>query len=251
MFENFERAKKVKTPKWAGPLIGAVAVFHALLLIAMWAKSVWAIDLLELPKGTIEIAAAAPPPPPPPPPPGGKKPEVKKDIPKKKKITETVQPVKIEKNEPPPEVQEDTGDEAGEEGGVEGGVAGGVAGGSLDGVLSAAPPPPPPPPPAQPQIVPPNAVEANRISGEKMIVPDDVTKTEISRSGKNKLVGAFKLCLTAAGSVQRVDMSKSTGFPAYDNRILAQMRVWKYRPFTVNGTPTPVCTSVTFIYNQK
>jgi hypothetical protein len=29
------------------------------------------------------------------------------------------------------------------------------------------------------------------------------------------------------------------------------MRKWKYRPFKVDGTPVPVCTSVTFIYSMQ
>lgn len=44
---------------------------------------------------------------------------------------------------------------------------------------------------------------------------------------------------------------KSTGFPAYDSKIKREMNVWKYRPFLINGKPAPVCTAVTFIYNQK
>ena len=42
-------------------------------------------------------------------------------------------------------------------------------------------------------------LEGSRIAGEKNIVPDDVTKTEIQRSGKDKIVGSFKLCLTVDG----------------------------------------------------
>jgi OOP family OmpA-OmpF porin len=117
---------------------------------------------------------------------------------------------------------------------------------------AAPPPPPPPPPPAPPQNVAPNALDANRISGEKNIVPDDVTKTEISRSGKDKLIGSYKLCITADGNISSVVQLKSTGFPAYDSKIQSTIRgEWRYRPFTVNGKPTPVCTAVTFIYSQK
>ena len=64
--------------------------------------------------------------------------------------------------------------------------------------------------------------------------------------------GAFKLCLSAAGQISSVTMIKSTGFPAYDNKILQTMRgEWKYKPFAINGKAVPVCTSVTFIYSQQ
>lgn len=117
-------------------------------------------------------------------------------------------------------------------------------------LVHAAPPPPPPPPPAPPQNVPPTALEVQRIAGEKAIVPDDVTKTEIQRSGKEKLVGSFKLCVTAGGVVSTVSMLKSTGFPAYDTKITTEMRRWQYKPYLINGNAVPVCTAVTFIYSQ-
>jgi hypothetical protein len=95
-------------------------------------------------------------------------------------------------------------------------------------------------------------LEASRIAGEKQIIPDDVTKTEIMRSGKDKVIGSFKLCLNVAGAITSVTMLKSTGFPAYDSKILGKMRgEWKYKPFAVNGRAVPVCTAVTFIYSQK
>jgi hypothetical protein len=100
--------------------------------------------------------------------------------------------------------------------------------------------------------VPPTLLEGSRIAGEKMITPDDVTKTEISRSGKDRLVGSFKLCLSTAGAVSQVTQLKSTGFPAYDSKILNKMRTeWRYKPYMVNGKAVPVCTAVTFIYSQK
>ncbi len=113
--------------------------------------------------------------------------------PKKIKVKDIVQPVKVEKNTPTP--VEDKGNPNGEEGGVEGGQEGGVVGGDINGVMGAPPPPPPPPPPpAAPQIIPPKLLEGSRIAGESQIIPDDNTKTEISRSGKDRVVGTFGLC---------------------------------------------------------
>ncbi len=223
--------------------------FHAVLGAAFWIKSIWDIEMLERPKTQLDLAMAPPPPPPPPPPPGGAKPHEVQITPKKIKVKDIVQPVKIEKQE----VQkvEDSGDPNGVEGGEVGGVAGGVVGGDLNGVAGP-PPPPPPPPPAPPQNVPPTLLESSRVAGEKQIVPDDVTKTEIQRSGKDKIIGSFKLCINAGGEITAVTMLKSTSFPAYDNKIQGKMRSeWKYRPFAVNGKAVPVCTAVTFIYSQK
>ncbi|MBC7976579.1 MAG: energy transducer TonB, partial [Myxococcales bacterium] len=109
-----------------------------------------------------------------------------------------------------------------------------------------------PAPPAAPQNVAPTALDANRISGDKDIIPDDITKAEISRSGKEKLVATYKLCITIDGAISNVSQLASTGFPAYDTKILNTIRgKWRYRPFMVNGKAAAVCTAVRFIYSQK
>lgn len=162
----------------------------------------------------------------------------------KPKIKELVQPVKIEKQE------------LGEEGGIEpddpcGGVVGGVVGGVPGGTLPP-PPPPPPPPPAAPQNIPPTALEGSRVAGDKYIQPDDKTKVEILQSGKDKIIGSWKLCVAETGDVKYVSLLKSTGFSDYDRKIETEMRRnWRYQPYLINGKAAPVCTAVTFIYSQQ
>jgi periplasmic protein TonB len=252
MFENYVGAKNTKRPKWVGALITISVTIHVVLVLALVIRSFWMIEKLPVPKNALEIAVGSPPPPPPPPPPAGKKTQPKTDIkPKKIKPTEMVQPTKADPTEPEPST-EDSADE-GVEGGVEGGVAGGVVGGVIGGVEGGigSGPPPPPPPPQEPQIVPQQAIEASRIAGEKQIPPDDNTKTQISRSGSNKVVTTVKMCLSAGGNVEKLSMIKSSGYPEYDSKIKDGMRQWRYRPFQVNGKAVPVCTSITFIYTQK
>ncbi|HEU0034935.1 MAG TPA: hypothetical protein VFQ53_30125 [Kofleriaceae bacterium] len=250
MFGNYAAAKQVKMPAWAIPLISAVVFVHVAFFGVSWASSIWAIERLDRPKGaTFDIAVAPAPPPPPPPPPGGAKPQTQIITPKKRTVKDIVQPVKIEKQQVK---TEEAGDPNGVEGGEEGGVAGGVVGGDINGVVgNPPPPPPPPPPPAPPQNVPPTLLEGQRIAGEKDIRPNDVTKTEILRSGKSKIVGSYKLCITVDGNVSSISQLKSTGFAAYDSKIQTEMRNWRYRPYMVNGRAVPVCTAVTFIYSQQ
>ncbi len=248
LFSNYTNAKNAKMAKWAPPLMAASFLFVTFSLTAGWAKSIWDIEMLDRPKVSTDLAVAPPPPPPPPPPKGGAKPHETIITPKKIKVKDLVQPVKIEKQETPKE--EDKGQVDGEENGVEGGVAGGVVGGDLNGVMGAPPPPPPPPPPpAPPTNVAPTMLEGSRIAGEKQIQPDEVTQTEINRSGKTSITGTFKLCLTIAGDVGSITMLRSTGFPKYDSKIQNTIRgEWRYRPYAVNGKVVPVCTAVTFIY---
>ena len=78
------------------------------------------------------------------------------------------------------------------------------------------------------------------------------SKNEIQRSGKDRVVGSFKLCITAEGNIKSVNMIRSTGFSAYDSKISNTIRgEWRYRPFSVNGKPQEICSAVTFIYSQK
>jgi protein TonB len=250
MFTNFSAGHSRKMPKWAAPLLAGVVAMHFIIFFSMWIKTIWEIEQLDRPKVSVDLAVAPPPPPPPPPPKGGAKPQTQVIEPKKIKVKDIVQPVKVEKNTPAPE---EKGQVNGDEQGVEGGQEGGVVGGDLNGVMGAPPPPPPPPPPpAPPQIVPPKLLEGSRISGEAHIEPDDNTKTEITRSGKDKVIGTFKLCLSTDGNVASVSQIKSTSFSQYDAKILSTIRTqWRYRPYVVNGKAVPVCTAVTFIYSQK
>jgi periplasmic protein TonB len=233
-------------PRWGVVLITVVVLLHVGFIGGSWASSIWSIERLDRPKGaSFDIAIAPAPPPPPPPPPGGQKPQTEIKVKPKKTVKEVVQLTKVEKQERAPEL---TGSTDGVVGGEVGGVSDGVVGGD---VTAPPPPPPPPPPPAPPQNVPPTLLEGSRIAGDKNIIPNDVTKTEIQRSGKDKIVGSYKLCITVDGGISSITQLKSTGFAAYDNKIQAEMRNWRYKPYLVNGRAVPVCTAVTFVYSQK
>jgi len=113
-------------------------------------------------------------------------------------------------------------------------------------------PVPPAAAPTAPQVIAAAQLDANRISGDKEIVPDNNTQTEIGRSGVEQVVGSFKLCVAVDGNVATVTPLRSTGFPAYDAKILSTIRgKWRYKPYLVDGKPTAVCTAVRFIYSQK
>lgn len=254
MFENYERAKKRKAPKWAMPLVIVGLIVHVAMLMTMWIKSIWDVEKIELPKGRVSIGGFAPPPPPPPLRAGKKPDDAKKPKePPKRKVMDTVQPTVPQKQVVESAPGTDDLPECPPGGNCdENAPDGGSADGIDSGIPQPNPEPAPPPKPVAPQNVAPTAVEANRISGEKMIQPDDVTKTEIGRSGKAKIVASYKICLSASGSVNSVTQLKSSGFPAYDSKLQREMKSsWKYRPFMVNGKAAPVCTAVTFIYSQK
>lgn len=107
-----------------------------------------------------------------------------------------------------------------------------------------------PPGPTGAQNLPPRLLEGNRVAGTKSVVPDDETKVAIAMAGRDKVIGSFKLCVGVDGVVRYVTLLRTTEFPAYDEKILREMRAWQYSPYRVNGRAVPVCTAVTFIYRQ-
>ena len=250
LFQHFRAARDRRRPAWAVPLLAGCMTVTAGIVFAMWAKAIWQTERLQPPSHSIDLAIAPSPPPPPPPPPGGEKPRAVVITPRTITVRSIVQPVKLDQPPPAPATSEQVGSPEGKEGGVPGGKADGDPFGVID-----SPTPPTPPPqvavPKLPKLVPPNALEASRIAGDKQIAPDDVTKLAIERSGKNQLVGTFKVCLTEGGAIGDVTALEPTGFPAYDQRIVSTIRgTWRYRPFEIDGHPAPVCTAVTFIYSQ-
>jgi len=47
-----------------------------------------------------------------------------------------------------------------------------------------------------------------------------------------------------------VSVLKPTGAPRYEEKIIAKMGEWRYKPFVDAGAAVHVCTAVTFIYEQ-
>jgi hypothetical protein len=99
--------------------------------------------------------------------------------------------------------------------------------------------------------LPARAVEAHRISGEKMIVPNDAIRRAIAKLHIGRVIGSFKLCLDESGHVSKIDTLRSTRIASYDERLKAAISAWVYSPFLYEGQPRPVCTAVTFIYSQR
>jgi len=119
-------------------------------------------------------------------------------------------------------------------------------------IAKAVPAAAPAPATAPPQTVAATVLDANRIAGDKNVIPDPTTQSEIGRGGVDTISGTFKVCLTPDGAINTVSPLKSTGFAAYDGKIQDTIRKsWRYKPFLVGGKPAPVCTAVRFVYSQK
>ncbi len=94
-------------------------------------------------------------------------------------------------------------------------------------------------------------VTLQRTSGDKLIAPDALTVAALLRSERRNVIGVFNVCIDSKGDVADISVARSTTFPAYDAKIQRQVRTWKYQPVLLAGLPAPVCTKVTFVYQQK
>jgi len=93
--------------------------------------------------------------------------------------------------------------------------------------------------------------EGHRISGNKMIAPDDPTKTKIQRSKVDRVTASFRICLDENGVPESVLPLKSSGYAEYDAKITYFLNQWRYEPYAIDRIPVPVCTQVNFIYSQR
>jgi protein TonB len=200
----------------------SLAVHVAALLVGI-AWSFWQVDELPLPHVAVTLAGAPPPPPPPAAHSGAKsKPKVKPTP----KVEALVQPQEHPKEQPKPEKQEEEGAQAG---GVEGGVKGGVQGGVVGAPV---------------QNTGPRMLTAQIGKGLLLIDPNEEQyrvklPPALERSGVT-LYAIVRVCVSAQGAVTDVRVLKGAG-PAIDPQIPSVLGRWRYRPFTLNGQPTPFC----------
>ena len=93
-------------------------------------------------------------------------------------------------------------------------------------------------------------VEGHRISGQRVIIPDNETRKAIHAMHVARTSPAFKLCLDTTGTPTTIELLRSSCFPRYDADLASKMSEWRYSPYLKDGVAVAVCTAITFIYNQ-
>ena len=126
-------------------------------------------------------------------------------------------------------------------------------GGSCSPILDQANKAPPPRPKVEEEtIVVAQLIEGGRIEGNPRIEPPDSVRQAMVRAGQEMVRGNVKMCLDRQGNVRSLRVLRSTGHAEYDQRLLAGMRSWRYRPYRLDsGAAVPVCTVITFIYRVE
>jgi TonB family protein len=106
-----------------------------------------------------------------------------------------------------------------------------------------------PDPPKAPVPVAPNVMGALRTSGDTQIHPSRTVQTQMLRDDNKRVVANIKVCIQASGAIGSVSMLGTSKYPEYDRQLVEAARRWHYRPYTVNGVPTPACSAVSFVYS--
>lgn len=237
-FEAILSESRTSTNKgWKRIIMTFSVLVHALALAAGVAHSVWQVEELPMPSVEVTLSMAPPPPPPPPPPPkrskSSTKPKTKPVEPKPKAI---VAPKETPVQEPEPAEEEGGGDEEedeGEEGGQEGGVVGGVIGGIVGGTA------PPPPKSTGPKLLTTKAGHS-LLAINPLVRPYRVNVPEEYVARGEEFVTQIRICVSAQGTVSSVRVLKPS-IPVIDLQIPQVIPKWRYKPYLVEGRPTPFC----------
>lgn len=110
----------------------------------------------------------------------------------------------------------------------------------------APPEPQTPPVSASPRIVASSALMPLLIAGERQPRADRKTAAKL-REVNRKAIAVYKVCVDAHGQVTGSKKLRASGYATYDLLVEAAIATWLFKPFEVDGHPTPVCTAVTFI----
>lgn len=95
-------------------------------------------------------------------------------------------------------------------------------------------------------------IEGRRIHGDAQIAPPAQVTIEMHRSGIDRTTAAIEMCLNRRGAVASVRVLRSSGYAAYDDKLVGAMGSWRYQPYMLDsGVAVPVCTVVTFIYRVE
>lgn len=103
----------------------------------------------------------------------------------------------------------------------------------------------------KPRAIAPHVLQGLRVAGDSQIHPDRVTQSEMIARDHRRVTGVVKLCIGPAGEITSATVVGSTRFPAYDERLTAAVRGWRYRPYLLGDSAIPVCGMVTFIYSIR
>lgn len=253
--ESLIESAKQKRSKRTIATTAVSLLIHGLIVFGTVAAGYWIQQNPEItnPIQAYLIGSSPPPPPPPPPPPGGgeteSQPEPEVDEPEPiEQDDRFVTPQEIPDELPEIKPLETPAEPGGVPGGVEGGVIGGVVGGVVGGVIG------------------------GELGGElggvlggtgtgpytpggNVIPPTAVYKpepgyTEEARKARTQGIVILEMIVDEKGEVRNVKVLKPLPNGLADEAVKA-VKLWKYRPGTLEGKPVPVIFNVSVSFRLQ
>jgi protein TonB len=105
-----------------------------------------------------------------------------------------------------------------------------------------------PAPAEAPHVVAPAVLKSLRISGGDQIDAPDLVQAQMVRDEHKSTSATLKVCVAPTGEISQVNVMKSSGYPAFDDRLVAGVHGWRYKAYVVSGRPVVACSAVTFLY---
>ena len=97
-------------------------------------------------------------------------------------------------------------------------------------------------PVAAPPAAPPSAARSPTVPPRPLYVPGGMDRyPPESRRARESGSPAIRVCISATGAVESVEVARSSGFPRLDAAALGIGREARFRPATLDGQPVPDC----------
>jgi hypothetical protein len=242
-FEAFltQKVDRARPTLWRRVTVVLSLGLHGVLLVAAAVYSFWRVDEVTPPAVFVTFAGgwvAAPPPPARPPvrheP---QKPKIKAAKPEQPIVAALVQPSSQPNDKPPPPTSDFL--DSGEPGTQQGAPAGMLGDMGVAAVATIPPPVPPRRPELKPVTLPPSIGSGQRITDINDPRYRPSLPGALNRAGV-MLWGLFRICVGADGDVTTVKVLK-TAEPTVDGEWARVIQTWQYRPYSIDGRPTPFC----------
>jgi hypothetical protein len=244
-FEAFltQKRDRRRSTLWRQVTVVLSLGLHGVLLVAAGVYSFWRVDEVPPPAVTVTFLGGARAPAPPPP----ERAPVRREPPKPKVTAEKAEQPRIPAleqphgptNDKPPPPSSEVPNDVAVPGTQEGAPAGLLGDSGVAAVATVAAHRRPPAPEVRPVTLPPSIGSAQRLTdiNDPRFRPS--LPAPLNRAGV-MLWGLFRVCVGPDGNVTTVAVLK-TAEPTVDRDWAHVIQTWQYRPYTIDGRPTPFC----------
>jgi hypothetical protein len=106
-----------------------------------------------------------------------------------------------------------------------------------------------PPPPASPRKIAQGELESLRVAGARFPSLPAGARTIAHRDGVKTVQMAAEVCVGENGAMSSVRLLRGSDYNDANDKVVADIKEWRFRPYVVDGKPIPVCAPVILRYS--